>query len=119
VGLQPVLQGEDGLVEVLLGMRQPHQPGELAAAGLQSQQRLGIEPEDGLVLVAVAVGVLDGGLGLANAAEAANSLGQGSAATPGEPLSQDGENLSAAREGGVPPMGDVPNRSAHRRRPVG
>ena len=76
--------------------------------------RLGIEPEDGLVLVAIAIGVLDGGLGLADAAQAADGLGQGGPAPLGELLPQVGEDVLASREEGVPRMGDVPE-SAHRR----
>ena len=50
LGRQPLLEGEDGLVQVVLRVREMHPPGELAAAGLQGERRFRIEPEDGLVL---------------------------------------------------------------------
>jgi hypothetical protein len=85
-----------------------HPPGELAAAGFQGERRFGIEPEDGLVPVAIAVGVFDGRLGLADAAQAADGLGQGGLAAPGEPLPDFGDDLVSTGEELVSRMGDAP-----------
>jgi hypothetical protein len=73
-------------------------PGELAAAGLQGERRFRIEPEDRLVLTTIAVGVFDGRLGLADAAQAADGLGQDGLAAPGEPLPDFGDHLVPAGE---------------------
>ena len=106
--LQPLLEGENGLVQVVLGMRKVQQTGEFGRAGLQAQGRLGIEPEDGLVLVAIAVGVLDGGLGLADAAQAGDGLGQGGLASLGELLPQVGDDRLSALEELISRIGDGP-----------
>src|SRR5436309_15436242 len=98
LGLQPMFEGEDGRVEVVLGMRKVEQAGEFGGAGLQAQGRLGIQPEDGLVLFAIAVGVLDGGLGLADAAQAGDDLDRGGLAWLGELLPQVSDDGLAALE---------------------
>ena len=101
-----------------------HPPGELAAAGLQGERRFRVEPEDGLVLVAIAVGVLDGGLGLADAAQAADGLGvraalrrrvsrfRKSATTSSRPVKNSFRGWGTLQNGwptaGVPAGGDGP-----------
>ena len=84
LGRQPLLEGEDGLVQVVLRVREMQPPGELAAACLEGERRFRIEPEDHLVLVAIAVGVLDGRLGLADAAQSGDGLSQDGLAAPGQ-----------------------------------
>src|SRR4051812_45195136 len=100
-------------------MRNMEASGEFGRASLQTQGRLGIEPEDGLVLVAIAVGVLDGGLGLADATQAGDSLGQGGLTSLGELLPQVGDDGLSTLEESVSWIGDGPNLLAHRCRPEG
>jgi hypothetical protein len=91
--------------------------GELAASGLHDERRFRVEPEDGPVLVAITVGVFDGRLGLADAAQAADGLGQDGLAAPGEPLPDFSDDLVPTGEELVWRMRDAPERQAQRRRP--
>jgi hypothetical protein len=81
-----------------------HPPGECGIAGLEGERRFGGDPEGGPVLAAIAVGVLDGGLGLADAAQAADGLDltEGGPAPLGETLPEVGEDLVSPFEEAVP-----------------
>src|SRR5215472_9693051 len=78
-------------------------------------ERLGIggsHPEYGVIRVTVAIGILDGGLGLADATKTRESLrlGEGSTVIVGELAMQRGEQLRAACKETVAPEGDIPER---------
>ena len=116
---EPAADGRGHLVAVafvLLGQAQ--HLGQLAVAGGEAGLGVGADPEDGAVLVAVAVGILDGRLGLADAPQPGDRLRQRRGRAGGQGGFELREDRLAAREVGIPRVGDVPPRPP-RRRPVG
>ncbi len=75
VGGEPVLDGghDDALV-LFVAFGQLQQAGQVDEAGDEGIQRGGIDPQDVAVLVLVAIGVFDGGLGFADAAQSVDGL---------------------------------------------
>jgi hypothetical protein len=101
---QPALDGGDEhflILGVVFGELQ--RCCQLAKIGEQGEQRLGSCPQDGLVLVSIAIGIFDGGLGLAHAAQSADGLRlrQGRCLRVCELLMQPAQQVFAPREEGV------------------
>ena len=95
-------------LRVLLGQAQ--HLGQLAVAGDEAGLGVGPDPEDGAVLVAVAVGILDGRLRLADAPQPGDRLRQRRGRAGGQGGFELREDRLAAREVGIPRVGDVPPR---------
>src|SRR5260370_30978698 len=75
VVFQPVLHCLDCLVQVLrLELWQAEKLGPLDKACAEFSICLSPYPEHSVVIIAVVIGILHGGLGLANATQSANSL---------------------------------------------
>ena len=72
-GLQPLLEGVDGRVQVVFGMRKTKLAGEFGRASLQTQGRLRIDQATALSSSLIRRRT-HGGLGLADAAQAPDGL---------------------------------------------
>jgi hypothetical protein len=116
---QPADDGRGHLVAVaFVFLRQAQHLSQLAVAGGEVGLGVGADPEDGAVLIAMTVSVLNSGLRLPDAPQPGDRLRQ----RRGRASSQRGfelfEDLLAAREVDIPREGHVPPRPP-RRRPVG
>src|SRR5579871_1240399 len=77
VGCEPGfdrLVGVFGVLSVLLG--QIETDGDVAIGGVEGDFAIGRTPEDGVVVISMAIGILDGGLGLADTSQPRNGLGE-------------------------------------------
>src|SRR5579885_2735392 len=76
------------------------QAGQFAVGGIERFQSVGAHPEHGLILMAIAIGVLDGKLRLADPAQPADRLHlpDGCLATAPELFTEPGEFLLASGE---------------------
>ena len=95
---------------VLFG--QVEQGGDGVVGGDEGVLSLGTRPEDGFVVVRVAIGVFGCDLGFADAAEAADGLGrlrESSGLAAGELVVQFEQQVLAAGEKGIAGIGDIPD----------
>ena len=103
---QPALHGVADLLRGLAG--QAEAAGGLGVGAVQGDLGIGRRPEQDVVVAGVSVAVLDGGLGLPDAAEAADGAGLGKAGDGAarEAVVQAFQEGVAAGEEGVAPVGE-------------